>query len=84
VGDGGGPQSYAFLTDSCLQRMPPPFDLPLHSDAGTTVHYRFRLEGGGMLTRLRFLIIRPAGRTMLIRSGKRLRRILDEDAATER
>ena len=32
VGDGGGPQAYAFLTDSCLQRMPPSFDLPSHSE----------------------------------------------------
>ena len=33
VGDGGGPQAYAFLTDPCLQRMPPSFDLPSHSES---------------------------------------------------
>jgi hypothetical protein len=220
VGDGGGPQAYAFLTDPCLQRMPPAFDLPSHSesfesfgettggvhdltpvvaqmrearrvyigseeadveisfgehpyppavvwqyfveaekrlrwqplqtavknqpnprgrlgpgasshcahgvhgdalreyldwrpyryftnrftplgrgplffrcietfeftptDAGTTVHYRYRLEDCGPLTRLRFLILRPGGRRMLTRSGTTLRRILDEDAASKR
>ncbi|MGH2993845.1 MAG: SRPBCC family protein [Solirubrobacterales bacterium] len=54
------------------------------TDAGTMVHYRFRLKDCGPLTRLRFLIIRPGGRRVLSRSGKTLRRILDEDAATER
>jgi uncharacterized protein YndB with AHSA1/START domain len=54
------------------------------TDAGTMVHYRFRLKDCGSLTRLRFLIIRPGGRRVLSRSGKTLRRILDEDAATER
>ncbi len=219
VGDGGGPQAYAFLTDPCLQRMPPSFDLPSHSetyesfgettggvhdlepvtarmrearrvyigsedadaeisfgehpyppavvwqyfvdpekrlrwqplqtavknqpnqqgrlgpgasshcahgvggdvlreyldwrpysyftnrftplgrgplffpsietfeftptDAGTMVHYRFRLEDCGPLTRLRLLIVGPGARRMLSRSGKTLGRILDEDA-TER
>ena len=33
VGDGGGPQAYAFLTEPCLQRMPPSFDLPSHSES---------------------------------------------------
>jgi uncharacterized protein YndB with AHSA1/START domain len=219
VGDGGGPRAYAFLTDSCLERMPPPFDLPSHSefhesfgettggvhdlepvtarmrearrvyiasedadaeisfgehpyppavvwqyfvdpekrlrwqplqtaienrpnregrlgpgasshcahgvggdilreyldwrpysyftnrlaplgrgpfffpcietfefiptDAGTTVHYRFRLEDRRRLTRLRMLIVGPGGHRMLRRSGKGLRRILDEDADAE-
>lgn len=53
------------------------------TDAGTMVHYRFRLKDCGPLTRLRFLIIRPGGRRVLSRSGKTLRRVLDEDAATE-
>ena len=35
------------------------------------------------LTRLRFLITRPGGRRMLSRSGKTLRRILDEDDARQ-
>jgi len=54
------------------------------TDAGTLVHYRVRLEDRGPLTRLRFLIIGPGGRRMLSRAGKKLRRILDEDTATER
>jgi hypothetical protein len=54
------------------------------TDAGTKVHYRFRLEDRGPLTRLRFLIVRPGGRRMLSRAGKTLRRILDEDGSTER
>jgi uncharacterized protein YndB with AHSA1/START domain len=54
------------------------------TDGGTRVDYRFRLEGCGPLTRLRFRIARPAGRRVLSRSQKTLRRILDEDAATER
>jgi hypothetical protein len=54
------------------------------TDAGTTVHYRYRLEDCGPLTRLRFLILRPGGRRMLTRSGTTLRRILDEDAASKR
>ncbi len=33
VGDDGGPQAYVFLTDACLQRMPPGFDLPSHSES---------------------------------------------------
>ena len=33
VGDGGGPRAYAFVTDPCLQRMPPAFDLPSHSES---------------------------------------------------
>jgi uncharacterized protein YndB with AHSA1/START domain len=53
------------------------------TDAGTRVQYRFRLEDCGPLTRLRFLIIRPGGGRMLGRSGRTLRKILDEDAATE-
>ena len=48
--------------------------------AGTQVSYRFRLEGCGPLTRLRFLIVRRGGRRILSRSGRTLRRILDEDA----
>ena len=54
------------------------------TDAGTRVLYRFRLEGSGPLTRLRFRIVRPGGRRVMSRSVKTLRRILDEDAATER
>ena len=54
------------------------------TDAGTMVHYRCRLEDCGPLTRLRSRILRPGGRRTLSRSGKTLRRILDEDAATER
>jgi len=33
VGDGGGPQAYAFLTNPCLARMPPSSDLPRHSES---------------------------------------------------
>jgi uncharacterized protein YndB with AHSA1/START domain len=52
------------------------------TDAGTTmVHYRFRLQDRGRLTRLRYRIVRPLTRTVLSRSRKPLRRILDEDAA---
>ena len=54
------------------------------TDAGTRVHYRFRLQDCGPLTRLRFRIGRPGLRRMLSRSQKTLSRILDEDAATER
>ena len=54
------------------------------TNAGTLVHYRMRLEDCGPLTRLRSRIVRPGGRRMLTRSGKTLRRILDEDAGTER
>jgi uncharacterized protein YndB with AHSA1/START domain len=54
------------------------------TNAGTMVHYRYRLEKCGPLTRFRLLILRPGGRGMLTRSGKALGRILDEDAATER
>jgi uncharacterized protein YndB with AHSA1/START domain len=53
------------------------------TDTGTSMHYRVRLEECGPLTRLRFRILRPGGRRMLIRSGRTLRRILDEDAATD-
>ena len=54
------------------------------TDAGTRVDYRFRLEDCGPLTRLRFLLIRPGGRRMLSRSGRTLRKVLDEDAAADR
>lgn len=53
------------------------------TDAGTTVQYRFRLKDCGPLTRLRFLIIRPGGRTVLSLSRGTLRKILDEDAVTD-
>lgn len=33
VGEGGGPQAYAFLTDACLQRMPASFHLPSHVES---------------------------------------------------
>jgi hypothetical protein len=52
------------------------------TDTGTNVQYRMRLEACGPLTRLRARIARPAGRRMLSRSQKTLRRILDEDVAT--
>jgi hypothetical protein len=55
---------------------------PTHT--GTTVHYRCRLDDCGPLTRLRSRILRPGFRRSLIRSGKTLRKILDEDAATGR
>jgi uncharacterized protein YndB with AHSA1/START domain len=54
------------------------------TDTGTRVQYRSRLEDCGPLTRLRFRILRPAGRRLLSRSRKTLKRTLDEDAATER
>lgn len=54
------------------------------TDVGTSVRYRFRLTDCGPLTRLRFLITRPAGRKVLTRSEKTLRRVLDEDAAAIR
>ena len=54
------------------------------TDAGTIVHYRCRLEESGTLTRLRSRILRPGFRRSLIRAGKALRRILDEDAAATR
>jgi hypothetical protein len=50
-------------------------------EAGTAVHYRLRLENCGPLTRLRFLIVGPFARRLLKRSGRTLRRTLDEDAA---
>lgn len=53
------------------------------TDTGTLVQYRFQLEDRGPLTRLRFLIIAPGGRRMLGRSGRTLRKILDEDVTTE-
>ena len=54
------------------------------TDTGTMVRYRYRLEDCGPLTRLRFRILRRGGRRMLTRSGKALRRALDEDAAADR
>jgi Protein of unknown function (DUF2652) len=54
------------------------------TDTGTRVQHRSRLEDCGPLTRLRFRILRPAGRRLLSRSRKTLKRTLDEDAATER
>ncbi|MFL5842977.1 MAG: DUF2652 domain-containing protein [Thermoleophilaceae bacterium] len=33
VGDAGGPTAYAFLTESCLQRLPSLFDLPSHRES---------------------------------------------------
>ncbi len=51
------------------------------TETGTRVDYRVRLEDCGPWTRLRFRISRPAGRRVLSRSQKTLRRILDEDAA---
>jgi uncharacterized protein YndB with AHSA1/START domain len=33
VSEGGGPHAYAFFTDACLQRVPPSFDLPAHSES---------------------------------------------------
>jgi Protein of unknown function (DUF2652) len=32
ISEGGGPQAYAFLTEACLQRMPRPFNLPVHRE----------------------------------------------------
>jgi len=32
ISDGGGPQAYAFFTEACLQRLPPSFSLPRHSE----------------------------------------------------
>lgn len=52
------------------------------TDVGTRVQYRFRLEGCGPWTRLRFKVLRRGGRRMLIRAGRRLGRVLAEDAAT--
>jgi hypothetical protein len=33
VSDGGGPQAYVFLTESCLRRIPQSFDVPSHSES---------------------------------------------------
>jgi hypothetical protein len=33
ISDGDGPQAYAFFTKDCLQRLPPSFALPQHSEA---------------------------------------------------
>ena len=54
------------------------------TEAGTAVHYRFRLEDRRPLTRLRYRVVGPGGRRLLARSGKTLGRILDEDAAEQR
>jgi uncharacterized protein YndB with AHSA1/START domain len=32
ISDDGGPQAYAFFTEACLQRLPPSFKLPQHSE----------------------------------------------------
>jgi hypothetical protein len=32
ISEGGGPQAYAFLSDTCLRRTPPSFQLPAHSE----------------------------------------------------
>jgi hypothetical protein len=52
------------------------------STTGTRVDYRLRLEDGGPLRRLRFRALRPAWRRALTRSGRALRRALDEDAVS--
>lgn len=44
VAEGGGPRAYAFLTDSCLQRMPPSFALPSHAET----HEPFGETTGGV------------------------------------
>lgn len=54
------------------------------TDTGTLVHYRFRLQNRGRLTRLRFLLVGPGGRRMLARAGQALRRVIDEDADSTR
>ncbi|HUS22548.1 MAG TPA: DUF2652 domain-containing protein [Aeromicrobium sp.] len=51
------------------------------TETGTRVDYRIRLEDRRALTRLRFRIARPGAQTLLSRSERTLRRILDEDAA---
>ena len=33
ISEGGGPHAYAFFTEACLQRLPAPFNLPVHSEA---------------------------------------------------
>jgi uncharacterized protein YndB with AHSA1/START domain len=33
VVEAGGPDAYAFLTDACLQRLPPSIDLPRHTES---------------------------------------------------
>jgi Protein of unknown function (DUF2652) len=33
VSDGGGPEAYLFLTESCLRRIPQSLDLPAHSES---------------------------------------------------
>jgi uncharacterized protein YndB with AHSA1/START domain len=32
ISDDGGPQAYAFFTEACQKRLPPPFNLPTHSE----------------------------------------------------
>jgi hypothetical protein len=44
VGDHGGPDAYAFLTDACLQRMPPSIELSPHSESVEP----FGLTSGGV------------------------------------
>lgn len=56
----------------------------MSTETGTRVQYRFRLTDRGPLMRLRFQIIRPATHKVLSRSGRTLRKTLDEDAATGR
>jgi uncharacterized protein YndB with AHSA1/START domain len=51
------------------------------TETGTRVTYRYRLEDRRPLARLRFLLVRPGARRMLVRSGSALRRALDEDEA---
>ena len=52
-----------------------------HTDRGTRVDYRIRLEDRRAWTRIRFRIGRRGGHALLSRSQRTLRRILDEDAA---
>ena len=33
IGEGGGPQAYAFFTDACLRHLPPSFTLPAHGES---------------------------------------------------
>ena len=32
ISDGGGPEAYAFVSEACLERTPPSFNLPVHSE----------------------------------------------------
>ena len=79
---------YSYFTDRLTPRGRGPFFFRCvetfeftPTDTGTLVHYRFRLEDCGPLTRLRLLFVGPGGRRMLTRAGGALRRVLDEDAA---